>query len=303
MTALDFRTLADLARGRRVADTVCPACSPHRKPHNRRKAVMRIWFEPDFISYNCAHCGASGYARARANGGSSVTREMLERHRARAREQQRRDVADLQERLELVRLIWEQGVDPRGTAAEAYLHSRALHLGALGELADLRFHPRCSWAEDPDHPDFPPGGRPTLLAAFRSIETDEITGIHRIRVDQPTLWPRTWRRMLGVVKGAAVKLAPVTDTLAIAEGIETAMAANQMNYGPAWALGCANAVENFPVLRGIKQLILLEENNETSREAVAVCARRWAAAGREVIRVVPDDGDDLNDELMFQKGF
>jgi hypothetical protein len=58
------------------------------------------------------------------------------------------------------------------------------------------------------------------------------------------------------------------------------------------------------VLRGIKKLILLEENNAASREAVTVCGRRWSAAGREVIRVVPEHGDNLNDELMFfQTGF
>jgi Toprim domain len=87
------------------------------------------------------------------------------------------------------------------------------------------------------------------------------------------------------------------------QGIETAMAANQMGHGPAWAVGSAIAVERFPVLRGIRRLDLLEENNGASREAVEICGGRWGAAGREVIRVVPEHGDDLNDELMFQKGF
>jgi Zn ribbon nucleic-acid-binding protein len=242
MTSLDFRVLAELAHGRRVADTVCPVCSPYRQPKHQRIKVMRIWLEDDFASFNCAHCGASGYARARGANGSNITREVLERHRARAQEQQRAQAALLQEKIEFVNAIWDQGVDPRGTAAEQYLRARALHLGRLGELTDLRFHPRCSWAEDPDHSDFPPGGRPTLLAAFRSIETDKIVAIHRIRVDVPKLWPKTLRKMLGVVKGAAVKLARVTDTVAIAEGVETAMAANIMGHGPAWAVGCAAAL-------------------------------------------------------------
>jgi Zn ribbon nucleic-acid-binding protein len=304
-TVIDFPVLADLARGRRVADALCPVCSHQRKPKNQSKAVMRLWVEPGFITFNCAHCGAAGYAHSRSNVDPGA-RAAQELHLRRERERPRLEVARDRERIELVRAIWEQGVDPRGTAAEQYLRARALHLGDLGELRDLRFHPRCAWQEDPDHPDFPPGGRPTLLAAFRSIETDEITAIHRIRVDVPKLWPKTLRKMLGPVKGAAVKLAPVTDgTLAIGEGLETSLAANEMGYGPAWALGSAIAVERLPVLVGIKKLVLLEENNAASREAVTVCGRRWVAAGREVLRVVPKPGcDDLNDELMlFQKGF
>jgi Toprim domain len=105
--------------------------------------------------------------------------------------------------------------------------------------------------------------------------------------------------MLGVVRRAAVKLVPVTDTLAVAEGIETAIAANMLGYGPAWALGSAGAVAGLPALPGIKRLILLEENNTASRDAGDRCGRRWVRAGRKVTRVKPDDGhDDLNDELI-----
>jgi hypothetical protein len=118
----------------------------------------------------------------------------------------------------------------------------------------------------------------------------------------PQLWPKTLRRMIGPTKGAAVKLAEIDDTLAIAEGVETALAANQMGYGPAWALGSAEAVATFPVLVGIRRLILLTENNDASRTACARCGERWLRAGREVIHVVPEHGDDLNDELMGLRG-
>jgi putative DNA primase/helicase len=302
MTDIGFHTLVALARGRHVADAVCPICSPHRKPRNQRKPVMRIWLEDGFATFNCVHCGAAGYAHSSSRPSPSAERAAQELHAHRQREYRRVKAQQEHERSELANAIWNQGVDPRGTVAEQYLRARALHLGEPGDLADLRFHPRCSWSEDAEHPDYPPGARPTLIVAFRSIETDEITGIHRIRVDVPRRWPKTWRKMLGRIMGSAVKLAHVVDTLAIGEGIETCMAANQMGHGPAWAVGSAVAVEHFPVLLGIKKLILLEENNTASRKAVAICGRRWVAAGREVIRVVPEYGDDLNDKLMM-KGF
>jgi hypothetical protein len=52
------------------------------------------------------------------------------------------------------------------------------------------------------------------------------------------------------------------------------------------------------VLVGIRTLILLAENNDASRTACASCGERWLREGREVIRVEPEHGDDLNDELM-----
>jgi len=137
------------------------------------------------------------------------------------------------------------------------------------------------------------------LAAFRNLDTDELTGLHRILVDEPELWPKTQRKMRGVIGRAAVKLVPVTDTLAVAEGVETAVAANMMGYGPAWALGSAGAVANLPVLPGIERLTLLAENNKPSHDAVELCAKRWLRAGRKIRRVLPDQGcDDLNDELI-----
>ena len=200
----------------------------------------------------------------------------------------------------VARLIWNWGVDPRGTAAELYLKSRGLAL-TDDACAVLRFHPAATWHVDPDHPEFPPGWHPTLLAAFQDIETDELTGIHRIRVDRPRLWPRTRRKMLGPVAGSAVKLADVPHgVLAVGEGIETCMAANALGFGPAWALGCAGAIATLPVLEDIRKLILLGENDDASRKATDDCAERWVRAGREVELVEPEVGTDLNDELMMQ---
>jgi len=48
----------------------------------------------------------------------------------------------------------------------------------------LRYHPLCPWRDEDS-------GRterriPVLLAAFRSIDDDDITAVHRIRLDQTT---------------------------------------------------------------------------------------------------------------------
>jgi putative DNA primase/helicase len=192
--------------------------------------------------------------------------------------------------------LWSEGIEPRGTAAEEYLGSRALDLatGLAGSV--LRFHPRCPWRNENT-------GQveriPALLAVFRSIDDDEITAVHRIRLDQPERWPKAERKMLGIVHRAAVKLdRDATDTLVIGEGVETGMAAQQLGHRPVWALGSVGAISFFPVLDQVKTLIILGEAGKASADAIQFCGKRWSRTRRRVRIARPTTGSDLNDQLM-----
>jgi putative DNA primase/helicase len=151
----------------------------------------------------------------------------------------------------------------------------------------LRFHPRTPWRnEDTRQTD----RIPCLIAAFRSLDDDEITAIHRIRVDQPGRWPKTERLMLGVVHRAAVKLG----------NPETCMAAMQLGVGTAWAVGSAGNISFFPTIDGISELTILGETGEASARAVKICGRRWRRASRRVFVSRSEVGSDHNDLLMQQ---
>jgi len=76
------------------------------------------------------------------------------------------------------------------------------------------------------------------------------------------------------------------------------MAARQLGVRPTWALGSTGSIAGFPILDGIKQLTILGEIGAASRDAIRFCGRRWRRAGRRVRIVMPEIGDDLNDELM-----
>jgi hypothetical protein len=123
---------------------------------------------------------------------------------------------------------WDEGVDPRGTLAERYLNERrklTVPAEAAGNV--LRWNARIH----------------TLIGLFRDVRTDEPTGITRIYLKPDG--SMFHRGFLGVVGGSAVKLNPPQEgLLCIAEGVETAMAAQQLRIGPTWALGSASAIAN-----------------------------------------------------------
>ena len=66
-----------------------------------------------------------------------------------------------------------------------------------------------------------------MVAPFRCIHTDEIIGIHRTALTPDA--KKIGRKMLGTASRAAIKLDPdaeVTMGLAVAEGVESGMAAS-----------------------------------------------------------------------------
>jgi putative DNA primase/helicase len=204
-------------------------------------------------------------------------------------------------RIRQAQTIWEEASHTIWTKAENYFASRKIDIP--DDLAEtvLRFHPECPWRNEST-------GKtdriPCLIAAFRSIDDDIITAIHRIRLDQPERWPKTERRMLGVTRRSAVKLGPSGSRLTIGEGIETCLAAMRLGLGlglglgPAWALGSVGAISFFPLIEGVQELTILAEAGEPSARAIKICGRRWRRGSRRVFVSRSNVGSDHNDALM-----
>jgi putative DNA primase/helicase len=186
--------------------------------------------------------------------------------------------------------IWCDARPLRGSLAEAYLRSRSIEVG-IEALEVLRFHSRCPWQI---------GTRPALVALIRDVITDEPTGVHRIALtaDGHKIAPKA----LGLKTDGAIKLwSDITTVLTIAEGIETALSAMLLGFGPAWSVIDAGEMSKFPVLPGIERLIIAVDNDVSGRgqKAAAECKARWTAAGRRVRTIMPSKaGEDLNDILQ-----
>jgi putative DNA primase/helicase len=210
----------------------------------------------------------------------------------------RRRTEDDHVRIKRAVELWNAAGEPRDTLAERYLRLRYLELGDdLGGRV-LRFHPRCPWRDENT-------GRtiyvPALIAAFRSVDDDAITAIHRIAINKDGT--KLGRRMLGVVQRAAVKLdlAPVNGSLAIGEGIETCMAARQLGVAPTWAVGSTGSITFFPLLAGVTTLRIIGENDSASEKALMTCGRRWRRDNRRVRVIRPPAGSkDINDAIIAE---
>ena len=107
----------------------------------------------------------------------------------------------------------------------------------------------------------------------------------------------------GATRGCAVQLYPVADgSLAIAEGIETALAVSRANSGwPCWAALFAGNLAQFELPAGIKTIAIMMDNdpNGVGQESGKVLARRlFRMAEPPVIKLlVPDKpGTDWLDQ-------
>jgi hypothetical protein len=191
--------------------------------------------------YHCFGCGAHGDALSwlqeteglsfreaieKALGAEVAPREVAQRAeqaRARQAERERAAEAERREKQLTARELWARGQDPRGTPVERYLESRGLDLGELGGIP-----PTIRYLPSQKHPE---GGRwPVMLAPIQAADR-RVVGVHRTYLQhdgrgKAPVSPA--KRMLGQAWGGAVRFAPPAATLAIAEGIETALSIRQV---------------------------------------------------------------------------
>jgi hypothetical protein len=281
------------ARGdRHTADVPCPLCASQST--HPRKRVLRIWDKGDRFTFFCGRCEARGPGRNESPRPDRTPEQQVEDERKRARaeadEERKRQTS-----VAAARAIWDASFPVAGTAAADWLASRGIDVARVP--GDLRYHPDCPYeGNEPSLPSF--------IARYTDAPTGEPLGVRR----RPILaGAKAMTR--GPQRGAVVRLWPeIGDALCLAEGIETALfaATSATLHGkvlqPMWAAGNAVNMKNFPVLPGVKTLMLLADNDtsNTGQDAAKACADRWVAAGRTVKIVTPRRPDgratfDFND--------
>lgn len=249
----------------------CPICA--KGPRDRALSITTD--ERGTVS----HCFRCGYVKA-----NNIERRPLEPIRSAP--------AKSSEPLEwsaTAEGIWRRTLPLRGTLGEVYLRHRGCVLPP--QDSDLRFLPATE-----RHP-------PSLCAKITDATTNAPLTLHFTRLasdgrgkaggEQDKLLLAGHRK-----RGGVIRLWPdeyVTHGLALAEGIESALAAAHL-FQPVWAAIDAGNMAQLPVLPGIEALTIFADHDRAGLKAAKECARRWHDAGREVhIRAPRAAGADAAD--------
>lgn len=190
------------------------------------------------------------------------------------------------------RALWE-GTHELSGIAEDYLMARHCYLPPV--YGDLRWHHALK------HPSGYVG--PALVGLISDIHTNAPLSLHRTwitatgkaDIDKPRL-------LLGshTIDNGAIKLWPHEDVncvLGIAEGIETALSMAWC-VQPVWAAIDAGHMGKFPVLNGISELYVAQDNDPAGIKAATTCAMRWADSDR-LVTVTQQQQNDINDEVSY----
>jgi len=197
----------------------------------------------------------------------------------------------------LAMTTWGIGTDPRDTPVEAYLRSRGLSLPCDPQRV-------IRWVENGI---FAKGVySPMMVCLVRDLITDEPVGIHKTALtpDGQKALVRvgdSWesKRALGPVSRGAVKFgSPREGILGVGEGVETTLSLGQLLDVPVWSLLSAAPLGRLPLLEGVSDLIVAEDQDEKRAGAIAAqaIADLWLPQGRRVRIARPPEGlKDLND--------
>lgn len=200
-----------------------------------------------------------------------------------------------EKRALLRRVYLESRPIQHGDEVCRYLRARGLRLDGLPDA--LRLHPALGYRD---------GGTVGRYAAMVAPVTGPVgngVSLHRTYLQDGRKAPisNPKRLMSGVapIAGAAIRLAPVSACLGIAEGIESALAAHELFEISVWAGMSARGVASFDPPKGVRKVRFFADNdpNFVGQRAAYEGAERLAARGYEVEVLVPRLSGDWLDEL------
>ncbi|HQZ01695.1 MAG TPA: toprim domain-containing protein [Thauera sp.] len=188
----------------------------------------------------------------------------------------------------------------RDDEACRYLAGRGLRLYDLPE--SVRLHPSLSYWDG----DAVLGKFPTMLATVTDA-TGRAVSMHRTYLQdaRKASVPEPKKLMEGLaLAGAAIRLTPVSRTLGIAEGIETALAAAELFEVPVWSCISTAGIESFEPPEGVELVVIFGDSdaNFAGQAAAYRAAHRLALRGIEVEVVIPPEPGDWLNELNRRKG-
>ena len=235
-------------------------------------------------NYHCRKCGAGdGFTLLQALTGKAFHPLLVEveqyLQRTPAEAVTVPSTASAQRMQRLVQRLWQEARPLQtGDEADRYLHARGVGLPTYPSV--LRCHP-CLGYYERDHTGTSRkiAEYPALLAWVQGADSHAIT-LHRTYVQHeakaPVVQPR--KLLSSVIKGAAVRLFTATDELAVAEGLETALAVHLATGKPVWMALNAGNLEQLWLPDGVRRVRIYADNDAdgdfTGQASAYALARR-----------------------------
>ena len=147
-----------------------------------------------------------------------------------------------------------------------------------------------------------------MLAAFTNSNGD-LVQVERFfltpdgrkaNIEKPKQFMPGWK--VGIMRGSSVKLYPPGETLAISEGVETALAFYSQFKVPVWGAGNTALMECIVIPDTVRRVVILVDNDLSGagQKAADFLCERMIKEGREVEMLKPDEpGTDFAD--LFTK--
>jgi hypothetical protein len=188
--------------------------------------------------------------------------------------------------------IWSQS-EPAGELIRRYFASRSIRLDPPPSI-----HRGLSFA-------YGPIPFPTLVAAV-SAPNGEVVAVQQLALNCETgrkAAIRHPRRTTGALGGGAVRLASVGGILGLAEGIETALSAQELFGTPCWAALGARRLARVVLPPEVREVQIFGDNDATGRIAAMRAIEVFTAARlRARLRFPPEGFSDWNDYAQSRAG-
>jgi phage/plasmid primase-like uncharacterized protein len=146
-------------------------------------------------------------------------------------------------------------------------------------------------------------GEPVMVARVEG--PGGLLGLH-LTILEPDGRGRKGKRLVkgSKPKGGAIRIYPLEEgqPLALAEGIETALAVREATGWPVWAAIAAPFMKEVIVPPEVREVLIAADHDKAGIEAAHALARRLIREGRKVrVAVPPGEKDDWLDVLVRVK--
>jgi putative DNA primase/helicase len=178
-----------------------------------------------------------------------------------------------------------------GCPVGLYLHHRGLALSDYPKA--LRFNPAIPYWDKQDGHLVKLGNFPAMIAAVQAPNGDAVAlhkthlQAHGHKAQVPSV--KKWSAKSADAKGAAVRLFPAAERMAVAEGIETALAVYSANGLPVWAGLSAFGVSAMVLPSWVQEVFIFADHdeNQTGQKAANQLAERLISQDKTVRILYP----------------